>query len=151
MDGLQERVDLAIKSGDAEEVRRLVSSEWGISSIARRARDVLAGITKGKPVTPGQALHHCLLIALETGNQLAVAKAECSGLRRRIEALEQRLADTQTNNSTAYRGVWCEEDVPYRPGELVTHKGTLWHAWKVTSDRPGASNDWQLMVKHARD
>lgn len=36
-------------------------------------------------------------------------------------------------------------------GELTTHKGALWHAWKVTSDRPGASSDWQLKVKHARD
>ena len=35
-------------------------------------------------------------------------------------------------------------------GELTTHKGgALWHAWKVTADQPGASSDWQLMVKHA--
>ena len=126
------------------EVERLVGSDWGVNWTARRARDVLADITKGKTVTPGQALHHCLLIALETGNQLAVAKAECSALRRRLEELEQRLASTQTNG---YRGVWREAET-YRAGEICTHAGTIWFCHLSTHEKPGTSDAWQLMVKN---
>jgi hypothetical protein len=70
---------------------------------------------------------------------------------QRVEALEARVAELErltAKSNMRYRGVWCE--APHLPGDTVTHKGTLWHCTEATSDRPGTSGSWQLMVKHER-
>lgn len=138
-----ERVRLAVAAGDVAEVEKLLSSDWAASWTQKRAQSVLDEIRDGGTLSPIRALHHALLIALTTANQLHVAHARCNALAQRVAELEE--------SATAYKGIWREENTPYRPGALTTHKGVLWHAWKVTSARPGASSDWQLMVKHARD
>jgi len=39
----------------------------------------------------------------------------------------------------------------YDPGDLVTAGGSAWHCGTTTTAAPGASHDWQLMVKRGRD
>jgi hypothetical protein len=70
-----------------------------------------------------------------------------AALAERVTELQARL-DTLEKRKTAYHGVWCE--APYLPGDAVTHKGTLWYCHEATTDRPGTSDAWQLMVKHER-
>jgi hypothetical protein len=65
---------------------------------------------------------------------------------QRIEKLESRVAELEKQKTAAYRGVW-NEGTEYRCGELVTHAGGLWHAWRSTTARPGTSDDWQLTAK----
>ena len=40
---------------------------------------------------------------------------------------------------------------PYAVGDVVTHGGSAWYCGHETSDAPGASPEWQLMVKRGRD
>lgn len=59
---------------------------------------------------------------------------------KHIKALEERPAMT-------YRGVWSPDD-DYRPGDLVTDRGSLNYCWaEVRGQRPGESDAWQLMQK----
>jgi hypothetical protein len=64
-----------------------------------------------------------------------------------VEKLERRIGELE-KQKTAYRGVW--RDAPHLPGDAVTHKGTLWFCHEATTDRPGTSDAWQLMIKHER-
>lgn len=61
-------------------------------------------------------------------------------LLERIEALENR----------KWVGVW-EDGIEYLPGQMVTHSGSAWHCNSQTSDKPGTSEAWSLMVKRGRD
>jgi hypothetical protein len=74
-------------------------------------------------------------------DRLDVGQAEINELRKRVAELERRSLD--------YVGVWDESKAPYRPGEIVTDKGTIWFCKRATSTRP-AGDDWQLMVKNSR-
>lgn|SRR5512145_430180 len=94
-----ERLQLATEAGDSKEAARLVASDWAAASTAQQARELLADITQGKALTAAQSLHHALLVALSIGNELAVARAECSALRKRVEELEAR-------PTLGYRGIW---------------------------------------------
>ena len=150
MGGLQERVNLAIESGDVTEAARLMGSEWCSSWTTQRARQLVREIKKGRrELSPSAALFHMVLMLLEVANQQNVARAENNALRKRVFELEERV-DSVTVNAMSYRGVFRDEHAPYRVGELVTHKGGLWHCWKATRDRPGTSDDWQLMSKNSR-
>lgn len=142
----EERLKASVAAGDVAETARLVASDWAAASIAQQAKELLVNITQGKTLTAAQALGHALLVALSLANELAIAKATGNALKQRIAELEVRVGGLK-QSSTAYRGVWREEDVPYREGELCTHKGGLWHCWSVTTDKPGISSAWQLMSK----
>jgi len=48
-----------------------------------------------------------------------------------------------------YRGVWREG--AYVKGDVATLGGSTWHCERATSDRPGISEDWKLMVKRGAD
>ncbi len=49
-----------------------------------------------------------------------------------------------------YRGVWREGE--YERGDTVTWNGCIHHCnAEKTTAKPGASDDWQLAVKHGRD
>lgn len=61
----------------------------------------------------GQALHHALLTVFAAANELAVVKAACNALKRRIEQLEAR------ESGLSYRGTW-KQGVEYRRGDFVT-------------------------------
>jgi hypothetical protein len=45
-----------------------------------------------------------------------------------------------------YLGVW-KDGVQARRGDLLTDRGSLWHAERDTGERPGSSPAWRLMVK----
>lgn len=48
-----------------------------------------------------------------------------------------------------YRGVWREG--PHEPGDVATWSGSAWHCNEATTDKPGTSSAWRLMVKSGRD
>jgi hypothetical protein len=144
---LQALIEKAVEGGDPAEVEKLQSSPEGRKlTLARAKRDLHERLEDGKPISPGQVLHHLMLMVHQVGNEFALVRAERNAIRRRLEKLEERVGDLR-QSSTAYRGVWREEDTPYREGELCTHKGGLWHCWSVTTDKPGSSSAWQLMSK----
>lgn len=50
-----------------------------------------------------------------------------------------------------YRGVYRAGET-YKPGNFVTHKGSVWAAKGVPTGEPGKDiTGWQLAVKHGRD
>jgi hypothetical protein len=72
----------------------------------------------------------------------AVAKAithALAPLQTRIKALEER---PQVEN----RGVHIAGDT-YTEGALVTRSGALWLCLRSTTQGPGQSADWKLIVK----
>ncbi len=68
-------------------------------------------------------------------------QAACDPLHERIRALESQRATTMH-----YRGVWSEGD-SYSSGDVVTRSGTIWFCHETTTDKPGTSDAWQMMVK----
>jgi vacuolar-type H+-ATPase subunit F/Vma7 len=50
-----------------------------------------------------------------------------------------------------YKGVWKESHGEYAKGHTVTQNGSLWHANKPTTDKPGTSDAWTLCVKRGVD
>lgn len=48
-----------------------------------------------------------------------------------------------------YRGVWREGE--FQRGDVATWSGCSWHCEKTTSDKPGTSDAWKMMVKSGRD
>lgn len=48
-----------------------------------------------------------------------------------------------------YRGVWREGE--HQPGDVATWAGSAWHCNEATTDKPGTSAAWRLMVKSGRD
>jgi hypothetical protein len=47
-----------------------------------------------------------------------------------------------------YCGVWREGE--HEPGDVVTWGGSAWHCNEKTTEKPGASPHWRLMVKEGR-
>lgn len=47
-----------------------------------------------------------------------------------------------------YRGVWKEAEMEL--GDVVTWGGSAWHCQEKTTDKPGTSTAWKLMVKEGR-
>jgi len=45
-----------------------------------------------------------------------------------------------------YREIWREGE--YNEGDVVTWGGSAWHCQQKTTDKPGISSAWKLMVKH---
>jgi hypothetical protein len=45
-----------------------------------------------------------------------------------------------------YMSVWRASEV-YEPGDVVTHKGTIWHCGLHTTSKPGTDHTWQMMAK----
>lgn len=48
-----------------------------------------------------------------------------------------------------YRGVWREGE--FQRGDVATWSGCSWHCEKPTTDKPGTSDAWKMMVKSGRD
>ena len=62
-----------------------------------------------------------------------------------LDGLELR-RELRELRTSGYKGVW-KDGSAYREGHFVTHAGTIWHCTTGTTDRPGSSDAWQLMVK----
>lgn len=66
-----------------------------------------------------------------------------------IGPIQKRLTEIETKG-VEYKGVF-QAAQQYERGNLVTLKGSMWHANVVTRSVPGTSNDWTLCVKAGRD
>ena len=64
--------------------------------------------------------------------------------------LEGRVAEIETRG-IAYKGVW-QPALQYKPGDLVTYDGSIFHANADTRAKPGnGSATWSLAVKRGSD
>lgn len=76
-------------------------------------------------------------------------KAELAALADRVARLEGQLKTA--GPGLRYRGVFQDGD-EYAAGDVVTFRGSMWHAWESTAARPGDNGSaWQLCVKAGRD
>jgi hypothetical protein len=66
---------------------------------------------------------------------------------KKIEQLEQRVAELEARPALKYLGVFRDDGRKYSEGSAVTHDGGIWIALKATTERPSHSADWQLAVK----
>lgn len=86
-----------------------------------------------------------------------VAKHIREGVRpvaERCDVLErevQHVKSSQVTLADAYKGIWSVSFDPYPRGSAVTSNGSLWLARTDTKAKPGASDDWQLIVKRGAD
>lgn len=88
----------------------------------KRMRALMAGLA------PVIAEH----VKAEVAKATAPLKAEIAELRKHAK----------------YAGIWREGS--YTEGSIVTHGGTLWHCCRTTGQKPGSSDEWKLMLKHAK-
>lgn len=82
--------------------------------------------------------------------RLTLALAEI--LREGTEAAQKQVRETLAALPVpTYKGVF-DRDAAYHAGDMVTHKGSVWHCNATTDgDAPGASDAWTLAVKCGRD
>jgi hypothetical protein len=66
---------------------------------------------------------------------------------KKLEHLEQRVAELERRPFLKYVGVFRDDGRRYSEGSAVTHDGGVWIALKATTERPNHSADWQLAVK----
>ena len=74
-------------------------------------------------------------------------------IRTRRDENGQLIADVFESEGTSinkYRGVWNAEN-QYNEGDVATHDGSAFIAKKITRDKPGTNDSWQLMVKRGKD
>jgi hypothetical protein len=68
---------------------------------------------------------------------------ELRALRERIDALEAQ-------SSLKYVGTW-KAGGDYKPGQVVSYEGGMWHCKALTGTRPSrCAEAWQLCVKSGR-
>lgn len=70
----------------------------------------------------------------------------------RLATLQQKVTDLEERPTISYEQTFSAERL-YKPGNLATHQGSLWHANVATRGvTPGAGNTaWTLIVKRGRD
>ena len=77
-----------------------------------------------------------------------------AAIRQRLAPLEARVAALEAQQAEVlkrglrFRGAY-QRALDYGTGDVVVHQGTPWAAIRATSETPGASQDWQLLVKTA--
>ncbi len=74
--------------------------------------------------------------------QLGALEVQRGADRARIQSLEER-------PELKYRGTWTEGEYP--PGSFVSHCGSMFYAHCHTLAQPGASDNWQIVVRRGRD
>jgi hypothetical protein len=68
-----------------------------------------------------------------------------------IKRLRERIVELEKRPRLEYCGVWAAGNV-YGKGCIVTHGGSAWHCnHQETSDEPGKSDAFTLMVKRGKD
>lgn len=83
-------------------------------------------------------------VAIELSAAVAAAQVKILDLGRRIETLEQEIANFE--HKGAYRS-----GERYAKNNLVQHGGSCWLCQVVTSATPGESTDWRLIAKRGKD
>lgn len=97
--------------------------DWG--QTVKRNRNV--------PVTFG-VLDECINAIVD------LVKQRCGTLQKRIDELESR------SSGVEWKGVYADGRA-YKSGDLTTRSGSLWVATQDTTERPGNSGSWKLIVK----
>lgn len=109
----------------------------------RDGRDGLPGLP-GKDGTPGVdgkdgfSLEDFTMSLAEDGRTLSFRF-------ERGETVVERSVKLET---LIYREVWRESE--YERGDVVTWNGSAWHCQQKTTDKPGTSSAWRMMVKEGR-
>lgn len=71
----------------------------------------------------------------------------------RIDALETEAKGLKEKNARTfadyYKGTW--QPGTSQRGDLVTSGGSLWLCFRETTAKPGAGDDWRLVVKRGAD
>ena len=71
-----------------------------------------------------------------------------------LQHLGHRLKHLEEQPRLRYAGVF-DSTKTYRPGDIVTHRGSGWYCHEETRSIPGAPSaagrSWQLMIKAGRD
>jgi hypothetical protein len=72
----------------------------------------------------------------------------------RIAELERRLTEIETTQQShtladSYKGSYSPNTL-YERGAWVSHRGATWLCMKSTSEPPGSTGDWRLILKGAR-
>jgi hypothetical protein len=70
----------------------------------------------------------------------------------RLATLQQKVTDLEERPTISYEKTFSADKL-YKPGNLTTHHGSLWHANVATKGiTPGDGNTaWTLIVKRGRD
>ena len=88
------------------------------------------------------------------GKLVGAERAEAldgSGSVERGSSVEARLIALETKAAAMrYCGTWRAGN-SYVEGNFMTAEGSIWHANRKTSSRPGTDATWTLAVKHGRD
>lgn len=69
--------------------------------------------------------------------------------RRTVYTNGRELVRESKTSAVIYRGVWREGE--FQRGDVATWSGCSWHCEKPTTDKPGTSDAWKMMVKSGRD
>ena len=110
-----------------------------IALMVREAADkVAASMPKPKDGRDGFSLEDFSMSLGEDGRTLSL-------LFTRGDVKVERSIKMET---LIYREVWREGE--YERGDVVTWGGSAWHCKQQTTDKPGTSSAWKMMVKEGR-
>jgi hypothetical protein len=141
--GMRAKFIRAADANDVEAMRSIVNDPaWskGVFDDAwLRAKEMKATAKSGK-ISPTLVLAVALANSDEADAILALHKARLAQLESRIATIEQQ------RESIAYAGTYRPGE-KYAAGTFITDHGSLWHANRSTTQRPGTSDDWTLAVK----
>jgi hypothetical protein len=136
--------------------RAVESEHWFRREIAKALAPILTCIEamEKKPAPPATAFKpspQWEKTMLQMVGKFVASEIDKRALAR-IEMLERKLDALETKQGQfRYCGVWSADAI-YFQGNFVTHHGSLWHANRETTQRPGdGGSDWQLCVKRGKD
>jgi len=75
--------------------------------------------------------------------------AEVGTLTKRIDLLEAECNQLRSQRMK-YCGIY-EHGTTYREGDVLTHRGSLWHCDHDTQTEPNGGGAWTLCVRRGRD
>ena len=162
------------KDSDQEQVKLLVAA--AVSELpkpkdgAPGERGPAGESIRGEKGEPGAAVHHdtIALMVREAAEKIAAAlpkpKDGADGfslddfdvslaedgrtLTLKFQRGELKRERTIKLETLIYREVWREGE--YERGDVCTWGGSAWHCQQKTTDKPGTSASWKMMVKEGR-
>jgi hypothetical protein len=103
--------------------------------------ELLALLKALAPVIEKRIFTHVSPVA----EQLKDVSSQLANARLQIETLEQ----ANSGLCDSYKGIW--QPGTYTRNAVVTMRGSLWLCFRETQAKPGAGDDWRLIVKAGRD